>query len=359
MKTVLSSSTDLPSAGEVDTEKEESEGDIADGTGDPGDEGATGRTRTDSAGAVGTHELTPEQLAQLKNGLEIDLGLDAALDLGLGQRGGMNWFDLGLLPHSARASVRVRSAASGRESPSVYSSQAATPRVSVHEDSEERRSTTSTKADAIGARADNPGDLKFTSPSWWQKVMLRIRRIHTIIATHTNRHWNAQLAYNIHALSSWSLLPLGRTRALYTIVNSEGAGRFLSSYSDIPSIPHNSISTRLHSYPSFIFIRDYLFWSTRFPTRPTFLSSFFLNACRDASFIVELFNVDSLPPPVIRPTFLYTDFYLEAGGDILDCDLSRCTRGAHKHRSMVPKHCQSCLVPSLRMTRKMSEICAF
>lgn len=188
MKTVLSSSTDLQSAGESDTGVEESRRDSANGTGDTGDEGVTGQTRTDSAGAVGTQQLTPEQLVQLNNGLEIDLGLDAALDLGLGQRGGMNWFDLGLLPHSARASVRARSATSGRDSPSVYSSQAVTPRVSVHEDSEERRSTTSTKADVIEARVDNPGDLKFTSPSWWQKVLLRIRRVHTIIATHTHRH---------------------------------------------------------------------------------------------------------------------------------------------------------------------------
>lgn len=187
MKTVLSSSTDLQSPEQVDTGMEESKGDSTDSTRDTSDQGAIGETGTESAVA---QQLTPEQLAQLNNGLEIDLGLDAALDLGLGQRVGMNWFDLGLLPHSARASVRARSAASGRESPSVYSSQAATPRVSVHGDSEERRSTTSTKADVVGAgaHAENPGDLKFTSPSWWQKVLLRIRRVHTIIATHAHRH---------------------------------------------------------------------------------------------------------------------------------------------------------------------------
>lgn len=192
MKTVLSSSTDLQLSGEADAVADENRGNGGDSTGDTTDGGATDLANTDNADAVATQQLTPEQLAQLKNGLEIDLGLDAALDLGLGRRGGMNWFDLGLLPQSARASIRARSAASGRDSPSVYSSQAVTPRASVHEDSEERRSPTSTKADVTGAgassRAENPGDLKFVSPSWWQKMLLRIRRVHTFIATHGHRH---------------------------------------------------------------------------------------------------------------------------------------------------------------------------
>jgi hypothetical protein len=124
-------------------------------------------------------QLTPEQMEQLNNGLEIDLGLNAALDLGLGQRGGMNWFDLGLLPTSA----------SGRDSPSVYSSQMATPRpsspASLHQASE-HRSTTSTKADANGGAEQA---VKSEPASrWWQKVLLRMRRVHKIIAVHKNRY---------------------------------------------------------------------------------------------------------------------------------------------------------------------------
>ncbi|KAF8955694.1 hypothetical protein BDZ97DRAFT_1856299 [Flammula alnicola] len=118
--------------------------------------------------------MTPEQMEQLNNGLEIDLGIDAALDLGLGQRGGMNWFDLGLLPTSKN----------GRESPSVYSSQVATPRASPPASlrASEHRSTTSTKAEANGA-----ADVKSESPRWWQKMLFRIRHVQNSITIHKNR----------------------------------------------------------------------------------------------------------------------------------------------------------------------------
>lgn len=119
--------------------------------------------------------MTPEQMAQMNNGVEIDLGIDAALDLGLGRRGGMNWFDLGMLPASA----------SGRESPSVYSSQMITPRATPPASvrASEHRSTTSTKANPVGA--DENG--KSQVPRWWQKIVLRVRRVHNIITIHKNR----------------------------------------------------------------------------------------------------------------------------------------------------------------------------
>ncbi|KAJ3512210.1 hypothetical protein NLJ89_g3653 [Agrocybe chaxingu] len=123
--------------------------------------------------------ISPEQLEQLNAGLDMDLGLNAALDLGLGQRGGMNWFDLGLLPTSA---------ASGRESPSVYSSQAVTPRpsppASVH--ASEHRSTTSTKADMNG-NSNGTSVIKSTPRPWWQKLMLSLRRVRTVITIHKHR----------------------------------------------------------------------------------------------------------------------------------------------------------------------------
>jgi len=117
--------------------------------------------------------MSPEQIEQLNNGLEIDLGLNAALDLGLGQRGGMNWFDLGLLPTSD----------SGRESPSVYSSRAATPRPSRPPSfrESEHRSTTSTKAEI-----NEVVEIKSETAPWWRKMLLHIRRVQTLII-HKNR----------------------------------------------------------------------------------------------------------------------------------------------------------------------------
>lgn len=119
--------------------------------------------------------MTPEQMAQMNNGVEIDLGIDTALDLGLGRRGGMNWFDLGMLPTSA----------SGRESPSVYSSQMATPRATPPASvrASEHRSTTSTKANPV--EADEHG--KSQVPRWWKKIILRVRQVHNIITIHKNR----------------------------------------------------------------------------------------------------------------------------------------------------------------------------
>ncbi|PPR01870.1 hypothetical protein CVT26_008422 [Gymnopilus dilepis] len=121
-----------------------------------------------------TPTMSPEQIEQLDTGLEINLGLDAALDLGLGQRGGMNWFNLGLLPTSA----------SGRDSPSVYSSQAQTPQASrpasIH--LSEHRSTNSTKAERYPRT-----NVKSDSPRWWTKLFNHMRRVQTLITIHKGR----------------------------------------------------------------------------------------------------------------------------------------------------------------------------
>ncbi|KAF9483219.1 hypothetical protein BDN70DRAFT_342408 [Pholiota conissans] len=127
-------------------------------------------------------QLTPEQMEQLNNGLEMDLGINAALDLGLGRRGGMNWFDLGFLPASS----------SGRDSPSIYSSQMATPRASSPaslRQASEHRSMTSTKAEVGNGNGNGAGHETKSEPSsrWWQKMLLRMRRVHTIITIHKNR----------------------------------------------------------------------------------------------------------------------------------------------------------------------------
>jgi len=120
-------------------------------------------------------KLTPEQMEELNNGLEIDLGLNAALDLGLGRRGGMNWFDLGLLPKSPN----------GHETPSMYSSRAPStrrpsPPPSVR--ASEHRSTTSTKAGGNGGIIT-----KTDSHPWWRRFLLRIRKVQSLVTVHRSR----------------------------------------------------------------------------------------------------------------------------------------------------------------------------
>ncbi|KAG6916492.1 hypothetical protein DXG01_006618 [Tephrocybe rancida] len=117
--------------------------------------------------------MSPEEIGQLDTGLEIDLGIDGALDLGLGYRGGMNWFDLGMLP------------ASGRETPSVYSSQAPSQRpsrpASVTVTPQDNRSTTSMK---VEAETSQSVQAKSSSPTWWRRVLRRLKRVHTLISSH-------------------------------------------------------------------------------------------------------------------------------------------------------------------------------
>ncbi|KAG6843653.1 hypothetical protein H0H87_001962 [Tephrocybe sp. NHM501043] len=118
--------------------------------------------------------LSPEEIDQLDTGLEIDLDIDGALDLGLGyNHRGMNWFDLGMLP------------ASGRESPSVYSSHAPSPRASrpptVTATPQKNRSAASIKVDT-----ENSLSLQMKSPSpvWWRRVLHRLKKVHLLIGSH-------------------------------------------------------------------------------------------------------------------------------------------------------------------------------
>ena len=109
------------------------------------------------------------------HGLEIDLGLNAALDLGLGRRGGKNWLDLGLLPKSTN----------GDDTPSVYSSRAPTPRPSTPPfiRASERRPSTSTKAEGNGGII-----IKTESHPWWRRFLLRIRKVQSLMTVHKSRY---------------------------------------------------------------------------------------------------------------------------------------------------------------------------
>lgn len=109
------------------------------------------------------HLMSPEEVQQLDTGLEMDLDINKALDLGLGMRGGTNWFDLGLLPIT------------GRESPSsVYSSALQTPQASRPPSitASDHQSMTSTKAEPIVVV-----EFKSASRPWWRKMLSRLRRV--------------------------------------------------------------------------------------------------------------------------------------------------------------------------------------
>ncbi|KAG6871804.1 hypothetical protein C0995_016360 [Termitomyces sp. Mi166 len=114
--------------------------------------------------------MTPEEIQQLDAELGIDLGIDGALDLGLGYRGGMNWFNLGMLPGS------------GRASPSVYSSQAPTspqpsrpPSVTVTP--QDNRSTASIKVGGDTRQSIQTKSTKSSSPVWWRRILHRLKKV--------------------------------------------------------------------------------------------------------------------------------------------------------------------------------------
>ncbi|PPQ71258.1 hypothetical protein CVT24_009512 [Panaeolus cyanescens] len=151
MKEVLSSAT--PSSEEKN----------ASSSTDPEEPAAPTNETEEASGAISDTPavdiaiLSQEQVEQLN----ADLGLNAALDLGLGQSGGMDWFKLGMLPKSAR----------GHDSPSVYSSQ--TPRTSpppsIHA-SEHRSATASTKAETANDTNKAP-EPKSSSHPWWRRIL--------------------------------------------------------------------------------------------------------------------------------------------------------------------------------------------
>lgn len=130
-------------------------------------------------GAINFCIMSKEQVEEFNTGLETELGLNASLDLGLGQRPGsaIKWFDISLL----RPSNVSRSS-----SPSIYSSQAVTPRQRSPAPSQnlDRRSMSSTKADHHGSC--QVGD-KLVSNPWWRRIFIRLRRVQTWLSTSKSR----------------------------------------------------------------------------------------------------------------------------------------------------------------------------
>ena len=117
--------------------------------------------------------MSKEQVEELNSGLEAELGLNAALDLGFAQEpgNGSKWFNSNLLhlPGSSRAS-----------SPSVYSSQAVTlrKRSPIASRASYHRSASSTKAEADVGETDL--EAKLLSNPWWRRMFTRLRRVQTL-----------------------------------------------------------------------------------------------------------------------------------------------------------------------------------
>ncbi|RDB26071.1 hypothetical protein Hypma_006154 [Hypsizygus marmoreus] len=114
--------------------------------------------------------MSPEEIRQLNTGLEMDLDIDTALDLALGYRGGMNWFEVGMLPESGRASPS-----------SVYSSHPPSLRPSPPPSvsASDNRSPTSTKAEP-----DRRVEVKSGAQVWWRRILRRLRKAHFLLGAH-------------------------------------------------------------------------------------------------------------------------------------------------------------------------------
>ena len=118
--------------------------------------------------------MTPEQVEQLNAGLDMELGLNASLDLGLScHEVGKAWSDFQPLPSSG----------CGRDSPSMYSqaqTQRESPPPSIHRS--EQRSNTVCTIEAAGVGVE----LSKTSRQrrWWKRVLYRLRKVRTVMTTH-------------------------------------------------------------------------------------------------------------------------------------------------------------------------------
>jgi len=111
--------------------------------------------------------MTPEEIGQLDTGIDMNLGIDEALDLDLGVAGRMSWLNRG---------TRTSESTSGRESPSLYSSHLPSPSPSRPPSigRSEQRSMTSTKAE----RGDTAVEAKSLGPqAWWRRILKKLRRM--------------------------------------------------------------------------------------------------------------------------------------------------------------------------------------
>jgi len=120
--------------------------------------------------------LTPEEIRQLDMELGNNLGLNEALNLGLSLHGGMNLFNLDIIPPDGGDRT---------DSPSVYpvddeTSQASRP-PSMHALEDAVSDNTARTEDAQEAVGVAVQGLKRTARTWWQRFTKGLRRVHGVL----------------------------------------------------------------------------------------------------------------------------------------------------------------------------------
>ncbi|KAI3602253.1 hypothetical protein WG66_002434 [Moniliophthora roreri] len=153
--------------------------------------------------AVSNPTLIPHFDAVLKK-------LDEAVDLGLGRlgerdgaNGGMNFFNLGLIPGSSDIGYSHRASGTGRETPSMYSTAPPTPESPRSRSSspalERRNGAERRRSEEVGEIAevhvDEEDDERETQvvddhvarEHWWKKLFSRLRKLQVLLRAHQSR----------------------------------------------------------------------------------------------------------------------------------------------------------------------------
>lgn len=141
-------------------------------------------------------------LPQHPNGFDIVLGLNSALDLGLGLGKGMNFFDLGLIPDTGRDTPSVYSLAPESPEPTqppfedkanheLDSPENSAPLQEHMEQQQEQHSSDdgvsgSTAAEVVKSPAtpSKPKAMRdVRKGQWWQKAVSKLRKVQKFIKT--------------------------------------------------------------------------------------------------------------------------------------------------------------------------------
>ena len=130
--------------------------------------------RTSSDAAINRNQacLTPEEIRQLDMELGNNLGLNDALNLGLSLHGGMNLFNLDIIPPDG-----------GRaDSPSVYplDDETASRPPSMHE-LEDAASQNTARPEVLQEDGIAVQGFKRTARTWWQRFIKGLRRVHNVM----------------------------------------------------------------------------------------------------------------------------------------------------------------------------------
>lgn len=120
--------------------------------------------------------LTPEEIRQLDMELGNNLGLNEALNLGLSLHGGMNLFNLDIIPPDGYDRT---------DSPSVYPLDDETPLASrppsihpLEDNMSDNTARTEAAQEAAGVAVQG---LKRTARTWWHRFIKGLRRVHSVL----------------------------------------------------------------------------------------------------------------------------------------------------------------------------------